>query len=99
MKEKWIKFLEIIKKLIDKFKSVWKVPKKRAGIKLLSYFIFLLIFFILAIIGNNSNNERKYEKKETKTTTEIKENLTVKQKKFLDNNHQISYEITTPSNT
>ena len=39
------------------------------------------------------------KKKETKTTTEIKENLTVKQKKFLDNNHQISYEITTPSNT
>ena len=63
MKEKWIKFLEIIKKLIDKFKSAWKVPKKRAGIKLLGYFIFLLIFFILAIIGNNSNNERKYEKK------------------------------------
>lgn len=99
MKEKWINFLEIIKILIDKFKSAWKVPRKRAGIKLLGYFIFLLIFFILAIIGNNSNNERKYDKKETKNTTEIKENLTAKQKKFLDNNHQISYEITTPSNT
>lgn len=99
MKEKWSNFFDIIKKIIDKFKSAWKVPRKRAGIKLLGYFIFLLIFFILAIIGNNSNNERKYDKKETKTTTEIKENLTEKQKKFLNNSHQISYEITTPSNT
>ena len=99
MKEKWSNFFDILKKIIDKFKSAWKVPRKRAGIKLLGYFIFLLIFFMLAIIGNNSNNERKYEKKETKTTTEIKENLTVKQNKFLDINHQISYEITTPSNT
>ncbi len=99
MKEKWSNFFDIIKKIIDKFKSAWKVPRKRAGIKLLGYFIFLLIFFMLAIIGNNSNNERKYEKKETTTTTEKKENLTEKQKKFLNNSHQVSYEITTPSNT
>ena len=46
MKEKWIKFLEIIKKLIDKFKSAWKVPKKRAGIIIKLFYIFAYILYI-----------------------------------------------------
>ena len=44
-----------IKSFYNSLKEAWKDPRKKAGIKLLSYLIFFLILFLLAFITNQIN--------------------------------------------
>lgn len=81
-----------IKELFNKLKEAWKVPRKKAGIKLICYFIFLLIFFMIAAIGNRADNE-KIESTTTTTTTSVTETLSYKQKELLNSSFNIKYEI------
>lgn len=82
------------KELYLKFKEAWKVPRKRAGIKLLGYLIFFFIFAIMVRVTSSielSDVDKNTIKKEV-----IKENLESfreKQNNLLDNNHNINYEI------
>ena len=82
------------KELYLKFKEAWKVPRKRAGIKLLGYLIFFFIFAIMVRVTSSielSDVDKNTTKKEV-----IKENLESfreKQNSLLDNNHNINYEI------
>lgn len=82
------------KELYLKFKEAWKVPRKRAGIKLLGYLIFFFIFAIMVRVTSSielSDVDKNTTKKEV-----IKENLESfreKQNNLLDNNHNINYEI------
>ena len=41
------------KELYLKLKEAWKDPQKKAGIKLLCYFIFFFIFAILVRVSSN----------------------------------------------
>jgi len=92
MKKNNKKYYLKIKEFINKFQEAWKEPRKKAGIKLLSYLIFFLLFLIIASIGTNIKTEQK-PITTTTTTTKKKETFYEKQKIFLENNHSINYEI------
>lgn len=85
-----------IKVFFNKLKEAWKDPRKKAGIKLLSYFIFFFILLLVTAITNyisyinkdNVNNDTKTEEKVDNN------NFINKQNKLLDNKHSISYEVT-----
>lgn len=86
-------YLKKIKELFNKLKEAWKVPRKKAGIKLVCYFIFLLIFFMIAAIGNRVGNEKSESNTTTTSTTSASETLSYKQKDLLNSNFNIKYEI------
>ena len=85
-----------IKVFFNKLKEAWKDPRKKAGIKLLSYFFFFFILLLLTAITNyisytnkdNVNNDTKTEEKIDNT------NFINKQNKLLDNKHSINYTVT-----
>lgn len=82
------------KELYLKFKEAWKVPRKRAGIKLLGYFVFFFIFAIMVRVASNMQFEDISEKENKEV--EIKENLESfreKQNSLLDTEHNVNYEI------
>lgn len=95
-KEETNKKTSKIKELYLKFKEVWQVPHKRAGIKLLSYFIFFFIFLLFATIINNMPNHNKNyttNKTTTTTTTQVQDKYIDKQKSLLTNKYNINYVI------
>lgn len=82
------------KELYLKLKEAWKDPQKKAGIKLLCYFIFFFIFAILVRVS--SNMEITNTNKDTNNKEVVKENMESfreKQHALLNNNHNINYEI------
>lgn len=89
---------ENIKKFWNKLKEIWKDPRKKAGIKLLGYFIFFLIFLSIAAISNglkkidntvsNDNNQIKENSKNEDTNKFID-----KQNKLLYNKHNVNMVI------
>lgn len=86
-----------IKVFFNKLKEAWKDPRKKAGIKLLSYFIFFFILLLLTAITNyisyinkdNVNNDNTKSEEKIDNT-----NFINKQNKLLDNKHGINYIIT-----
>lgn len=82
------------KELYLKFREDWKVPRKRAGIKLLGYLIFFIIFAVMVRV--TSNIQFDDSSKKVNKEVEIKENLESfreKQSSLLENDHNVSYEI------
>lgn len=82
---------ERISSFFSKLKEDWKDPRKKAGIKLLSYFIFFFLLLLIATVSNNmpqisSNNNS------TTTTTQV-DKYKDKQKDLLTNKYNISYVI------
>ena len=45
------------KELYYKFKEAWKIPYKKAGIKLLMYLVFFIILFLLSFISNKISSK------------------------------------------
>ncbi len=86
-----------IKVFFNKLKEAWKDPRKKAGIKLLSYFIFFFILLLLTAITNyisyinkdNVNNDNTKSEEKIDNT-----NFINKQNKLLENKHSINYIIT-----
>lgn len=85
-----------IKTFFNKLKEAWKNPRKKAGIKLLSYFIFFFILLLLTAVSNYVSYINKDNNVDTKEKEEIKENSKYidKQNKLLNNKHSINYKIT-----
>lgn len=87
-KEKLNKF----KELYNNYKEAKKDPVKKAGMKLLGYFIFFLILVLVANIS--SEFDKKNTQTTTKTTTtKIIDSYVEKQKDLLTNKYNINYEI------
>jgi len=91
--------IDKLKELYSKYKEAKKDPRKRAGIKLLGYFIFFFILMLIASITSHMNN---YESDNNVTTTTTKPVLTDKykdkQKDLLTNKYYINYVININSN-
>lgn len=81
------------KEKYSKFKEVWSDPRKRAGIKLLSYFIFFFVFILLASIINNIESRNNIKSSNTTTTTLLIDKYNDKQNKLLTDKYNISYVI------
>lgn len=81
-----------LKSVYTSFKSAWAIPQKRAGIKLIAYFIFFLIFFLIAGIVNRISDTNKIYNESTTTTTKVlKEDKYIdKQDKLLNNKHNVN---------
>ena len=85
------KFLDFI----NWFREAWRVPYKKAGIKLLGYFLFFIIFFLIAALGSNFDSQFVNENVNNLTTTTVNtEAYTYKQKLLLENKHFVNYVIT-----
>ena len=84
-----------IKNIYISFKKAWAIPQKKAGIKLLAYFIFFVIFFLIAAIVNRTNNVYNNDNMNTITTTVTKkeDKYNDKQNKLINNSHTINYTI------
>ena len=66
-----------IKDYYNQLKEAWKIPYKRAGIKLMGYLLLFIIIFLLASITSRiDNNKKTYDS--DKTTIIVQEN------KYLD---------------
>ena len=91
VKEKFNK----IKELYGKYKEAKKDPRKRAGMKLLGYFIFFAIFLLIAAIGNIvQQNDIKKKLLTTTTTTTVKvDKYSEKQKSLLEEEYDVVYII------
>lgn len=81
------------KEKYSKFKEAWSDPRKRAGIKLLSYFIFFFVFILFAGIINNIESRNNIKSSNTTTTTLLIDKYNDKQKKLLIDKYNISYVI------
>ncbi len=83
-----------IKIFYSNFKEAWKDPRKKAGIKLLSYFLFFVILFLLAAITSNMNKYNSIEDSNITTTTKLKEDkYNDKLNNLLENKYDINYVI------
>lgn len=87
--------LNKIKDLYFKYKEAKKDPRKKAGMKLLGYFIFFFIFLLIAGITNNmsSNNSFNTTYNNITTTTKTVDKYIEKQNKLLTNKYNINYII------
>jgi len=84
------------KDMFIKIKEAWKDPRKKAGIKLLGYFLFFIVLGVIVRISSSfENKEKNYVIDSTNQTTTIDSNETYreKQKSLIENKHNISYEI------
>lgn len=81
------------KDFLHKLKEVWKDPRKKAGIKLLSYFIFFFVFMLIASIVNNVKSYENNGNLRTTTTTIQVDKYNEKQKDLLTNKYNINYVI------
>lgn len=86
------------KEKYSKFKEAWNEPRKRAGIKLISYFIFFFVFILLASIINNIESRNNIKTSNTTTTTLLIDKYNDKQKKLLTDKYNISYVINIDTN-
>ena len=84
-----------IKELYNKYKEAKRDPKKRAGMKLLGYFIFFFIILLIAAISNNikQTNITTNTKTTTTTTTKAVDKYVEKQNKLLIDKYNINYVI------
>lgn len=80
-----------IKVLYNKYKEAKKDPRKRAGLKLLGYFLFFLIFFLIAGISSNITKTQNKIYSTTTTTTKVYDKYIDKQNNLLENKYNISY--------
>ena len=79
-------------KFYKKLREDWKIPRKKALIKMGAYLVFFIIFFILAAISNKINNKEEF--KIDQTTTNIKEDsLYSKENNLLQKKLNINYKI------
>ena len=85
--------LDKIKNLYLKYKEAKKDPRKRAGMKLLGYFIFFLIIVLIANIGNEFNTTNT-NMNTTTTTTKVVDSYVEKQNDLITSKYNIDYEIT-----
>ena len=82
-----------LKEYYNKYKEAKKDPVKKAGMKLLGYFIFFLILVLIANIS--SEFDKKNTQTSTKTTTtKIIDSYVEKQNDLLTNKYNINYVIT-----
>ena len=87
--------LSKVKELYNKYKEAKKDPRKRAGMKLLGYFIFFFIILLIAGISNNikETNLNNVNKTTTTTTTKVVDKYVEKQNKLLINKYNVNYSI------
>ena len=86
--------LNKIKELYNKYKEAKKDPRKKAGMKLLGYFIFFFIIALIANIASNIEQANTYNKTTTTTTTtKVIDSYVEKQKDLLIDKYKINYEI------
>lgn len=83
----------IIKSFYNSLKEAWKDPRKKAGIKLLSYFIFFIILFLLAFITNQINKTNNNINKEPDKTTKVTDTYINKLNSLLTNKYNIEYTL------
>ena len=84
-----------VKELYNKYKEAKKDPRKRAGMKLLGYFIFFFILMLIAGISNNfsSNKNSIINTVTTTTTTKVIDSYALKQNKLLRDKYNINCHI------
>lgn len=75
-----------IKKFFVWFKNAWNDPRKKAGIKLMFYFLFFIIFLSVAAITNSMKNIDKAVKEENKTVQSDKDTKYIDKQKYILNN-------------
>lgn len=81
-----------IKSFYNSLKEAWKDPRKKAGIKLLSYFIFFIILFLLAFITNQINKTNNINKEPDKTT-KVTDTYINKLNSLLTDKYNIEYTL------
>lgn len=80
--------------IYSNFKEAWKDPRKKAGIKLLGYFIFFFILILVSAIMNNiDNNKSSSNDVSTTITTTETDKFIDKQNDLLTNKYSINYVI------
>lgn len=80
--------------MIDKFKEMWAIPQKRAGLKLLGYLVFFVVFLFIASVGSRMEKNNYVPSSSTTTTTTVDvDSYTYKQKQLLENKHFVNYEV------
>lgn len=84
---------ERISSFFSKLKEDWKDPRKKAGIKLLSYFIFFFLLLLIATVSNNIARIKNSNTSTITTTTTQVDKYKDKQKDLLTNKYNISYVI------
>lgn len=82
-----------IKNFYNSLKEAWKDPRKKAGIKLLSYFIFFIILFLLAFITNQINKTNNNLNKEQDKTTKVTDTYINKLNSLLTDKYNIEYTL------
>ena len=82
-----------IKNFYNSLKEAWKDPRKKAGIKLLSYFIFFIILFLLAFITNQINKTNNNLNKEQDKTTKVTDTYINKLNNLLTDKYNIEYTL------
>lgn len=82
-----------IKSFYNYLKEAWKDPRKKAGIKLLSYLIFFLILFLLAFITNQINKTNNNTNKEPDKTTKVTDTYINKLNSLLTDKYNIEYTL------
>lgn len=82
-----------IKSFYNYLKEAWKDPRKKAGIKLLSYLIFFLILFLLAFITNQINKTNNNINKEPDKTTKVTDTYINKLNSLLTDKYNIEYTL------
>lgn len=82
-----------IKSFYNSLKEAWKDPRKKAGIKLLSYFIFFIILFLLAFITNQINKTNNSVNKEPDKTTKVTDTYINKLNSLLTDKYNIEYTL------
>ena len=82
-----------IKSFYNSLKEAWKDPRKKAGIKLLSYFIFFIILFLLAFITNQINKTNNNINKEPDKTTKVTDTYINKLNSLLTDKYNIEYTL------
>lgn len=86
-----------VKEIFLKLKEAWKDKRKKAGLKLLGYFIFFFIFMLMASI-TSSIKKINTNTSTTTTTTVITDKYNDKQKDLLTNKYNVSYVINISDN-
>lgn len=82
-----------IKSFYNYLKEAWKDPRKKAGIKLLSYLIFFIILFLLAFITNQINKTNNNINKEQDKTTKVTDTYINKLNSLLTDKYNIEYTL------
>lgn len=87
-----------IKSFYNYLKEAWKEPRKKAGIKLLSYLFFFLILFLSAFITNQINKTNNNINKEQDKTTKVTDTYINKLNSLLTDKYNIEYTLNKEEN-